>query len=201
MDSMNDTWVVAGPASSRTSHTHRLRGLAGTGFFATVSAMVATVLAAALAPGCWRGLRGPRRWRDDPVVRVRRGDRLLLGRGGGHGRRSPSLERSPRRAIRANGSDADRDLVGPAGPLRGRHRHHRRPPGATPRRCDGDDPHPGAEPPHPDRLTIRLRDTGSAPGLALSWHPFRSRQRGHEGSRLAGGGSGKWLVRRAGVGL
>ena len=26
MDSMNDTWVVAGPASSRTSHTHRLRG-------------------------------------------------------------------------------------------------------------------------------------------------------------------------------
>lgn len=49
MDSMNDTWVVAGPASSRTSHTHRLRGLAGTGFFATVSAMVATVLAAALA--------------------------------------------------------------------------------------------------------------------------------------------------------
>lgn len=49
MDSMNDTGVVAGPASSRTSHTHRLRGLAGTGFVATVAAVVATVLAAALA--------------------------------------------------------------------------------------------------------------------------------------------------------
>ena len=49
MDSMNHTGVVAGPASSRTSHTHRLRGLAGTGFIATVAATVATVLAAALA--------------------------------------------------------------------------------------------------------------------------------------------------------
>jgi hypothetical protein len=46
---MNDTGVVAGPASSRIGHTHRLRGLAGTGFIATVAAMVATVLAAALA--------------------------------------------------------------------------------------------------------------------------------------------------------
>jgi hypothetical protein len=42
MNSMNDTGVVAGPASGQTSHTHRLRGLAGTGF-------VATTLAAALA--------------------------------------------------------------------------------------------------------------------------------------------------------
>jgi len=49
MDSMNDTGVVAGPASGRTSRTHRLRGLAGTGFIATVAAMVATTLAAALA--------------------------------------------------------------------------------------------------------------------------------------------------------
>jgi len=49
MDSMNDTGVVAGPASSRIGHTHRRRGLAGTGFIATVAAMVATVLAAALA--------------------------------------------------------------------------------------------------------------------------------------------------------
>ena len=31
------------------SHTHRARGLAGTGFIATVAAMVATVLAAAFA--------------------------------------------------------------------------------------------------------------------------------------------------------
>jgi hypothetical protein len=49
MNSMNDTGVVAGPAAGRTSHTHRLRGLAGTGFIATLAAMVATTLAAALA--------------------------------------------------------------------------------------------------------------------------------------------------------
>ena len=49
MNSMNDTEGVAGPASGRTSHTHRLRGLAGTGFIATLAAMVATTLTAALA--------------------------------------------------------------------------------------------------------------------------------------------------------
>ena len=49
MNSMNDTGVVAGPASGQTSHIHRLRGLAGTGFIATLAAMVATTLAAALA--------------------------------------------------------------------------------------------------------------------------------------------------------
>ena len=49
MNSMNDTGLVAGPASGRTSHTHGLRGLAGTGFIATLAAMVATTLAAALA--------------------------------------------------------------------------------------------------------------------------------------------------------
>ncbi|WP_245919852.1 DUF6069 family protein [Actinomadura mexicana] len=46
---MNDTGVVAGPASGRTSHTHRFRRLAGTGFVATLAAMAATTLAAALA--------------------------------------------------------------------------------------------------------------------------------------------------------
>ncbi|TQS29468.1 DUF6069 family protein [Microbispora sp. KK1-11] len=49
MNSMNDTGVVAGPASGQTSHTHRLRGLAGTGLVATLAAMAATTLAAALA--------------------------------------------------------------------------------------------------------------------------------------------------------
>ena len=49
MDSENDTGVVAGPASGQTSHPHRLRRLAGTGFMATLAAMVATTLAAALA--------------------------------------------------------------------------------------------------------------------------------------------------------
>lgn len=49
MNNMNDTGVVAGTASCRTSHTHPLRRLAGTGFIATLAAMVATTLVAALA--------------------------------------------------------------------------------------------------------------------------------------------------------
>ena len=49
MNSMNDAGVVAGLASGQTSYTHRLRGLAGTGFIAALAAMVATTLAAALA--------------------------------------------------------------------------------------------------------------------------------------------------------
>jgi hypothetical protein len=49
MNSGNDTGVVAGPASGRTSYTHRLRRLAVTGFIATLAAMVATTLLAALA--------------------------------------------------------------------------------------------------------------------------------------------------------
>lgn len=46
---MADTGVVSGPASGRTSRTRRLLGLAGTGLVATLAAMVATTLAAALA--------------------------------------------------------------------------------------------------------------------------------------------------------
>jgi hypothetical protein len=49
MTSRNDTGVVAGAVSGQTSHTHRLRGLAVTGFIATLAAMVATTVAAALA--------------------------------------------------------------------------------------------------------------------------------------------------------
>lgn len=48
MDSVNDTAVVVGSASGHTSHTHRLRGLVVTGSLATLAAMVATTLAAAL---------------------------------------------------------------------------------------------------------------------------------------------------------
>ncbi|MCX5254500.1 DUF6069 family protein [Streptomyces canus] len=46
---MNDSGVGSGLASGQTNHTHRLRGLAGTGLIATLAAMVATTLAAALA--------------------------------------------------------------------------------------------------------------------------------------------------------
>ena len=49
MNSMKDTGLVAGPATGQTSHTHRLRGLAAAGSIATLAAMVATTLAAALA--------------------------------------------------------------------------------------------------------------------------------------------------------
>ncbi|MEV2191819.1 DUF6069 family protein [Streptomyces phaeochromogenes] len=49
MNSTNDTGAVAGPASGRTRHPHRLRGLVATGFIATLVAMAATTLAAALA--------------------------------------------------------------------------------------------------------------------------------------------------------
>ena len=154
---MLDTGVVTGSASGQPSHTHRLRELADTGFIATLAAMVATTPRRRAGPGRWRRLRRPSWWRDDPVVRVRHGHRLLLGRGHRHCRRSSSLERSPRRAIRADGSVADHDLAGPTPPLRGKHQHRHRPRRATPRRCNGDDPHPGAEPLHPDRLTIVSR--------------------------------------------
>jgi len=49
MNSLNDTGVAVVPAAGRTSRTHRLRGLAGTGLIATLATMLATSLAAALA--------------------------------------------------------------------------------------------------------------------------------------------------------
>ncbi|MCP3785599.1 DUF6069 family protein [Micromonospora sp. A3M-1-15] len=49
MNSTDDTGVVAVRASGRTSRTHRFRRLAVTGLIATLAAMVATTLAAALA--------------------------------------------------------------------------------------------------------------------------------------------------------
>ncbi|MER7443799.1 DUF6069 family protein [Micromonospora avicenniae] len=49
MTSTNDPGAVADPASGRASHIHRLRGLAVTGFVATLAAIVATTVAAALA--------------------------------------------------------------------------------------------------------------------------------------------------------
>ena len=49
MNGMNDSEGVARLASGQTSHCHRFRGLAVTGFIATLAAMVATTLAAALA--------------------------------------------------------------------------------------------------------------------------------------------------------
>ncbi|WP_405651704.1 DUF6069 family protein [Streptomyces sp. NBC_00019] len=51
MNGMDDTGIVAGPAVCPTSHTHRTARLAGTGSLATLAAMVATTLGAALAQG------------------------------------------------------------------------------------------------------------------------------------------------------
>lgn len=49
MNSVPDTGVDAARASGRSGHTHRLGGLAVTGVIATVAAMVATTVVAALA--------------------------------------------------------------------------------------------------------------------------------------------------------
>ena len=49
MNSTRDTGVVAGQAPGRSEYTRRLRRLAATGFIATLMAMVATTVAAALA--------------------------------------------------------------------------------------------------------------------------------------------------------
>ena len=46
---MNDTGLVADPSAGGTGHTRRLRGLVVTGLLATLAAMAATTLAAALA--------------------------------------------------------------------------------------------------------------------------------------------------------
>ncbi|MGW5471391.1 DUF6069 family protein [Streptomyces chartreusis] len=56
---MNHPGVVAAPASGRTSHTHPLRGLAGTGVIAALAATVATTLAAALAQAAGVDFRIP----------------------------------------------------------------------------------------------------------------------------------------------
>ena len=49
VDSIDDRRAVVRPAPSRAAHTGSLRGLVGTGVLATVAAMLATTLAAALA--------------------------------------------------------------------------------------------------------------------------------------------------------
>jgi FtsH-binding integral membrane protein len=49
MDSMRNVAVDRGAASGTTSHRHRLLGLAATGVVATLAAMTATTVAAALA--------------------------------------------------------------------------------------------------------------------------------------------------------
>lgn len=49
MDSIDDTGVVAELASTQTSRTPRLRGLAATGLTSALAAMVATTIAAVLA--------------------------------------------------------------------------------------------------------------------------------------------------------
>ncbi|MBC7273789.1 MAG: hypothetical protein H5T76_34670 [Streptomyces sp.] len=56
---MNAAEAVAGPVSGQTSLTHRLRGLVGAGFVATLAAMVATSLAAALAQAVGVGFEIP----------------------------------------------------------------------------------------------------------------------------------------------
>jgi hypothetical protein len=49
LNSINDSGVIAGPAVGQGGRTRRFRGLVVTGLMATLAAMVATTLAAALA--------------------------------------------------------------------------------------------------------------------------------------------------------
>jgi len=70
MFSSNDTGVVAGPASDQISHTHRLRGPAVAGSIATLAAMVATTLAAALAQAVGADFEVPEGGETIPVSEV-----------------------------------------------------------------------------------------------------------------------------------
>ncbi|MFJ4367666.1 DUF6069 family protein [Streptomyces chartreusis] len=56
---MNDPGAVAAYTAGRTSHTHPLRRLAGTGLIAALAATVATTLAAALAQAAGVAFRIP----------------------------------------------------------------------------------------------------------------------------------------------
>ena len=60
MGNMRDTGVVAGPAPGRAGHTHRLRGLALTGFIATARGGGGHHPRRCACPGRRRRLRGPR---------------------------------------------------------------------------------------------------------------------------------------------
>ena len=157
MNSMNDTGLVAGPASGQTSHTHRLRGLAGAGFIATLAAMVATTLAAALAQAVGVDFEIPDGGERIPlpgfavvtgffsVVGIVIAAALLRWS-------ARPAERFVWAAVSLTAISFIPPLISGANP-----RHHHRPPRATPRRSDGDDPHPGAEPPQPDGLTNHPR--------------------------------------------
>jgi hypothetical protein len=70
MDSMSDPGVVAGRASGQTSYTHRLRVLAGTGFIATLAAMAATTLTAALARAVGVDFEVPDRGETIPLTGI-----------------------------------------------------------------------------------------------------------------------------------
>jgi hypothetical protein len=82
MNSMNDTGVVAGPASDRTSRTHRLRDLVGPPLLSGASTATTTALlglhlvpATVMIPTLARSLRNraPRSrspWETPPVARL-----------------------------------------------------------------------------------------------------------------------------------
>src|SRR5947207_12811333 len=147
MNSMHDTGVGAGPASGQTSHTRRLRGLAGTGFIATLAAMVATTLAAALAQAVGVDFEVPDGGETIPlpgfavvtgffsVVGVVIAAALLRWS-------ARPAERFVQTAVTLTAISlvppllAQADAATTSALL-----------GAAPRRRGGDDPHPGAEPP------------------------------------------------------
>ncbi|MFF0765208.1 DUF6069 family protein [Streptomyces sp. NPDC003737] len=157
MNSMNDTEVVAGTVTDRTHRTHRLRRLAGTGFVATLGAMVATTLAAALAQAVGVDFQVPDGGETIPlsgftvvtgffsVVGIVIAVALLRW-----------SDRPAKRFVWTTVALTAISLVPPLLSGANTATNHR-PPRAAPRRCGGGDPHPGSQPPHPDRLTIPRR--------------------------------------------
>ncbi|WP_346537294.1 DUF6069 family protein [Micromonospora sp. DPT] len=165
MNSTNDTGVVAGPASGQTSHTHRLRGLAGTGFIATLAAMVATTLAAALAQAVGVDFEVPDGGETIPLS----GFAVVTGFFSVVGIviAVALLRWSARPAERFVWTAVSLTAISLVPPLLSgaNTATTTAPPRATPRPCDRNDPHPGAEPPHPDRLTIPQRDNARHKGV------------------------------------
>ena len=155
MSSTNDIGVVAGPAPAAVTRSHPWRRLAGTGLVATLAAMVATTLAAALAQALGVDLVVPEGGETIPlpgiavvtgffsVVGVVIADALLRW-----------SARPARRFVQTAVTLTAISLVPPL--VSGAdHRDHHHPRRAAPRRCGGDDPGPGAQPAPAQRLRPR----------------------------------------------
>ena len=157
MTSMSDKGVVAVLPTERPSHTHRVRRVAGAGLIATLAAVVSTTLAAALAQALGVDFGVADGGETIPLAGIAVVTAsfsivgIVIAAALHHWSACPA-----ERFVWTAGTLIAISLV----PLRGGYRRYHRPPGVPPRRGDGDDPHPGAEPPHMERSTnVRDRAT------------------------------------------